>query len=93
MTLRVVRPGLFVEEALSRTVEVLIRDRQRQTILFRSKPILITLDRAVESIRLAVISGVAAPRGATLRIEVRDCRTEEVLDAKDSILRVTLEEW
>ncbi|MCL4508023.1 MAG: PglZ domain-containing protein [Chloroflexi bacterium] len=93
VTLSVVRTNLLLEDTISRTVEVLIREPSRQTILFRSGPVVITPDQEDVAIPLAVVPNVMAERGTPLRIEVRDSSTEAVLNGIDSILMVPLEDW
>ena len=93
VTLDIVHTNMLIEDAISRTVEVLIRETSRQTILFRSAPTTITPDQEEAVIPLAAVPDVTAERGTRLRLEVRDSRSEAVLDGTDSILMVTLEGW
>ena len=86
VTLLVRRGSLLVEDAIARQVDVVIRDARSRTILFRSPVVAVTPDREEVAVALTVVEGSAAPRGTPLRIEVRDGRTEEVLDAGDSVL-------
>ena len=93
LTLLVRRSSLLVEDAIARQVDVVIRDARSRTILFRSPVVAVTPDREQVAVALTVVEGSAAPRGTPLRIEVRDGRTEEVLDAGDSVLAVELSAW
>jgi hypothetical protein len=93
VTLHVVRSSLFVEDVIPRQVEVIIRHAAQRTILFRSEPITLTPDQQTIDVRLRASPGVVAGRGTPLRIEVRDTRTEEVLDTVDSTLLIEMTWW
>ena len=93
VTLLVRRGSLLVEDAIARQVDVVIRDARSRAILFRSPVVTVTPDREQVAVALTAVEGSAAPRGTPLRIEVRDGRTEEVLDATDSLLSIELLAW
>jgi hypothetical protein len=83
----------FNEDTIPRQVEVRLLDAQHKTNLFRSDPITITPDQDEVAITLQPLEDAQAERGTKLRIEVRDARTEELLDTKYTILMVPLENW
>ncbi|MFC2037954.1 PglZ domain-containing protein, partial [Chloroflexota bacterium] len=91
--LRVERGSLFIEEAIPRKVEVVIRDAGTHTILFRSQAMTVTPDREEVDVVATVLEGMIATRGTSLRIEVRDSGTEKVLDASESMLAIDLAGW
>ncbi len=93
VTVEVVRTNLLTEDAIARSVEVVIRETRRQTILFRSDPTTITPDQDEVTIPLSAIPQVMAERGTALRIELRDSSTEAVLNWADSILMIPMEDW
>ena len=62
-------------------------------ILFRSEALTVTPDRNQVVVSLAAIQGSDAPRGTAVRIEVRDSRTEEVLDSAASVLSIEVSNW
>lgn len=92
VTLRVTRPGLFAEDVLSRRVSVVIRTVPANTIIFRSAEVTITPDRETASVTLEPTTE-AAPRGAAVRIEVRDAATDQVIATGDSVLMVEKDDW
>jgi hypothetical protein len=93
LTLRVERSSIFIEDALPRHVEVLIRDASRRVILFRSAHLEIAPDQESVAVSLRRTPNATASRDTVLRIEVRDTLTEEVIDATDSLLAVDLDDW
>ncbi len=93
LTLRVERSSMFVEDALPRHVEVLIRHASERTILFRSTHLQITPNQESVTTVLRRTPSATAPRDTALRIEVRDTLTEEVLDAIDGMLAIDLDDW
>jgi Protein kinase domain/PglZ domain len=93
LTLRVERDSLFVEDALPRHIEVLIRHASSRVILFRSAQLEIAPDQESVGVALRRTSNATAPRDTIVRIEVRDTLTEEVIDATDSVLAVDLDDW
>ena len=93
VTLTVRRASLLVEDAIARQVDVVIRDAQSRAILFRSPPVTVTPDREQVAVALTAVAGGVAPRGTPLRIEARDGRTEEILDATSSLLSIELLAW
>jgi hypothetical protein len=50
-------------------------------------------DQESLGVALRRTSNATAPRDTTVRIEVRDTLTEEVIDATDSVLAVDLDDW
>jgi serine/threonine protein kinase len=93
LTLRVERTSLFVEDALPRRVEVLIRVAATRVILFRSPNVEIAPDQELVATTLRRTPSATAQRDTALRIELRDTLTEEVIDATDSVLGVDLDDW
>jgi serine/threonine protein kinase len=93
IVLLVERGSLLIEDALSRTVDVVIRHAQDRAILFRSDQIEITPDQDQVAVQLRLMSGAAAAWDAPLRIEVRDATTEDVIAEAASTLRARLDEW
>jgi len=93
VTLNVVPASLLIEEAIPRQVEVLIRHAHTRTILFRSLPQTVTPDHTQVSITLSATEGVAASRGTALQVEVRDAKTEDVLQQIASTLMIELTGW
>lgn len=93
ITLRVALPGMFVEDALSRHVEVLIRHATSRVILFRSVSLELIPGHDQVAITLKRTDNTSAPRDTPLRIEVRDTLTEEVINAVDSVLAIDLDDW
>jgi len=91
--LTVERGSLFLEDALPRHIDVIIRHRESRAILFRSAQIEVTPDQTQLSIPLRLAPGALADWEAPLRIELRDGMTEDVLDTGDSVLRVQLDDW
>lgn len=93
VTLNVIPASLLLEEALPRQVEVLIRHAQTRAILFRSPPQTVTPDQSQVPLRLVAVEGIAANRGTTLQVEVRDARTEDILHQAASTLMIELTGW
>jgi len=93
LTLRVERDSLFVEDALPRHVEVLIRHAASRLILFRSVHLEIPPDQESVAVSLRRTPSATAPRDTAVRIEVRDTLTEEVIDTIDSLLAIDLDDW
>jgi serine/threonine protein kinase len=93
LTLLIERGSIFIEDALPRHVEVLIRHASSRVILFRSAHLEIAPDQESVAVSLRRTPNASAPRDTTLRIEVRDTLTEEVIDATDSVLAVELDDW
>jgi hypothetical protein len=86
--------GLFSDNSiLSRQVEVIVRDSEQQTILFRTKPMLIKPDNQPTAVTLEPLDDVEAARNTLLLMELRDARTNEILDHQNSTLMVALENW
>jgi hypothetical protein len=94
VTLHVAPGSLLREDTIPRQVEVVIRHTQTRAILFRTaNPVMATGDEPQIELPLSLQPGVVAERGAPLRIEVRDPRTEDVLHAVDSQLMTELSGW
>ncbi|MCG8353845.1 MAG: protein kinase [Chloroflexales bacterium] len=87
------RGSIFIDDALPRHIEVLIRNATNRIILFRSDPVEVTPQQTTVSILLRRTPQVAALRDTALRIEVRDTLTEEMIDAADSVLNIDLDDW
>jgi hypothetical protein len=84
---------MFIEDTISRQVKVRLLDAQQKTILFRSDPITITPDQEEVAIELKPLEDAQAERGTALIIEVRDARSDEVIDTANTTLMVELENW
>ncbi len=93
VTLRIERGSMFVEDAIPRRVEVLIRHAEQQVILFRSDPVELVPDQDVAPVTLKPTTGMRAAIGTLLRIQVRDTLTEAIIAEGSSTLRVALDEW
>lgn len=93
VTLRVERGSLFVEEALPRRVEVVIRHKTAHTILFRSPATDLRPDQTSVRVTLEVVPGSEANRGTPLRIEVREAASEQVIARVESTLMIEISEW
>jgi len=91
--LEIEREGMFIEDTIPRQVGVRLLDARQKTILFRSEPKIITPDQEQVAVTLQPLEDVQAERGATLIIEVRDARTDEVLATEHTTLMVPLENW
>src|SRR2546421_12604287 len=78
---------------LSRQVEVILRDNEQQTVLFRAKPTLIKPEDRSVAVMIEPLDDVEAARNTMLLIELRDARTNEILDHQTSTLMVALENW
>jgi hypothetical protein len=86
---------MFIEDTIPRQVEVRLLDPQQKKdqIIFRSEAITITPDQEQVAITLRPREDAQAERGTSLIIEVRDARTEEILDTEHTTLMVPLENW
>lgn len=93
VTVAVRRQTLFVEEAMPRGIEVLIRDARTNTILFRSEAQQVTPDQPQVTLALTAQAGAVAERDTPLRIEVRDSSDESILDRAESTLKIELTGW
>ncbi len=93
VTLIVERPSLLIEDALPRQVEVLIRHASAHSILFRSSAIVLTPDQRQVDVALRVSEGIVAERGTSVRLEVRDTSTDEIIATGESTLMVELTGW
>jgi hypothetical protein len=93
VTLTVQRGSLLPEDAIAREVDLVIRDAQQRTIIFRSQPVSVTPDLSELSILLEATDDVVAERGTSLVIEVRDRRTEEVISSGPSTLMIEMTGW
>jgi hypothetical protein len=91
--LEIARDEMFVEDTIPRQVEVRLLDAQQKTALFRSDPITITPDLDDVPITLQPLEDAQAERGTKLIIELRDSRTEEILNTQHTTLMVPLENW
>jgi hypothetical protein len=91
--LEIERDGMFIEDTISRQVEVRLLDARQKAILFRSEPQTITPDQEQVAIALQPLEDAQADRGAALTIEVRDLRTDEVIATENTTLMVPLENW
>jgi len=87
------RESMFIEDALPRHIEIVIRHGSERRILFRSAQTEITPSQDQVAISLRMTPGADAPWDTPLQIEVRDALTEEVLTTTDSVLRARLDEW
>jgi len=90
---RIVPSSPFIEESLSRKIEVVVRHAHQRTLLFRSHSTEVSPEQEQTRISLRVIEGVSAPRNSPLLIEVRDSRTEEILATGESALKIELTGW
>ncbi len=93
VTLTVQRGSLLPEDAIAREVDIVIRDSQQRTIIFRSQPVSATPDLNELSVLLEAVDDVVAERGTSLVIEVRDRRTEEVISSGTSTLMIEMTGW
>jgi hypothetical protein len=93
IVLEIEREGMFIEETLSRQVEVRLLDARQKTILFRSEPKIITPDQEEVAVTLQKLEDVQAERGTSLIIQVLDARTSEVIATEHTTLMVSLEKW
>lgn len=94
ITLEVRREGLFAsDEALARHISISLIDGRTGAKLFTSEVQLITPDQDRVSVQVEPVSNAEAARGTPLRIELRDARTEELLDMQTTILMVPIENW
>jgi len=96
VVLNVAADSLFREESIPRQIQIIVRLVETRTILFRSldQPNqLVTPEESPVEVALKAEENVAAPRGAALSIEVRDARTEEILDAITSTLMIEITGW
>lgn len=92
VTLRVIRPGLLAENALSRRISVVIRNVATDAIVFRSDEVHLTPERETASVTLEPTKEGAA-RGTALRIEVRDASTDGAIATGESVLMVEKDDW
>jgi hypothetical protein len=93
VTVNVIKASLFGENDLPRQVDVIIRDAGQGSILFRAQSVPVPPSQQQVMVEARALEGVTAARGTTLRIEVRDAHTEEVLTAANSILMTELTGW
>lgn len=94
IVLEVRREHLFGdEEALSRQVEVRIRENRHNTILFLSAPKMITPGQEEVPVMMELVEGIEAERNTPLTIEVRDTRTGGIIDTAITTLMVAIENW
>src|SRR6266516_1995645 len=93
IVLEIERDGMFIEETIPRQVEVRLLEARQKTVLFRSEPKTITPDQEQVAITLEPLEDAQAERGTPLMIEVRDVRTDEVIDTEHTTLMVQLENW
>jgi len=91
--LEIERDGMFIEDTISRQVEVSLLDARQKTVLFRSESETITPDQEQVAIALQPREDVQAERGTALVIQVRDLRTDEVFATEHTTLMVSLENW
>src|SRR6266487_2772308 len=91
--LEIERDGMFIEDTIARQVEVRLLDTRQKTILFHSASKTITPDLEQVSITLQPVEDAQAERGTPLMIEVRDVRTDHVIDTEHTTLMVPLENW
>ncbi len=84
---------MFIEDTLSRQVQVRLLDARQKAILFRSESQTITPDQEQVAITLQPLEDAQAERGTALTIEVRDVRTDEVIATEHTTLMVLLENW
>ena len=97
--LEIEREGIFledtIEDTLPRQVKVSLLDPQQKKdqLIFSSEATTITPDQEQVAIALQPREDAQAERGTPLTIEVRDARTEEVLDIEHTTLMVPLENW
>lgn len=91
--LEIERDEMFIEDTIPRQVEVRLLDAQQKTVLFRSEPKTITPDQEQLAILLQPLEDAQAERGTALLIEVRDARTDYVIDTAHTTLMVPLENW
>ncbi len=91
--LEIERDGMFIEDTIPRQVEVRLLDAQHKMVLFLSEPKMITPDQEQVAITLQPLEDAQAERGTPLMIEVRDARTDEVIDTAHTTLMVPLENW
>lgn len=82
-------------DVFARQIELRIRDMKRKTILFHSAPQIITPDPHQEpiAIPLELLEDVEAERGTVLNIELRDTRTDEIIDSQTTTLMIPIENW
>ncbi|MFO7631574.1 MAG: PglZ domain-containing protein [Caldilinea sp.] len=91
--LTVTADSLLREESIGRTVEVVMRNQQTQSILFRSQPVRVTMEQELVEVTLQMIEDAVAPRGAPVSVEVRDPVSEAQLDTQSSTLKIELTGW
>jgi len=94
IVLEIQNEGLFSDDSvLSRQVEIIVRDREQQTVLFRTRPTLIKPEDRSVAVTIEPLDDVEAARNTMLLIELRDARTNAILDHQTSTLMVALENW
>lgn len=93
VVLQVSGSSLFAEDAMSRQVEVIIRDKTHLAILFRSAPVTVALKDAMQELTLQAESEAKAERNTPLLIEVREVSTERQLYQIESTLMIALTGW
>src|SRR6266571_821581 len=93
IVLEIERDGMFIEDTIARQVEVRLLDTRQKTVLFCSEPKTITPDQEQVAITLQPLEDAQAERGTPLMIEVRDVRTDHVIDTEHTTLMVPLENW
>ncbi len=94
IVLEIQHAGLFSDNSiLSRQVEVIVRDREQQIVLFRTKRTLIKPEDGSVAVTIEPLDNVEATRHTVLLIELRDARTNEILDRQTSTLMIALENW
>jgi len=91
--LEIERDKMFIEDTIARQIKVSLLDAQQKTVLFRSESTTITPDQEQVPITLQPLEDAQAERGTSLMIEVRDARTDEVIDTANTTLMVPLENW
>lgn len=94
ITLEVQHEDLFYNEnALTREVELIVRDSQRKRILFRSPRTTVVPNQEQVLLTIEPEDDVEAARGTRVTIELHDVRTNRVLDTQTTVLMVELENW
>ncbi len=92
LQLQVVAPNLLAEDNIPRRVEVIARNGQTQTILFRSEATTVGVAPGLVEVTL-LAQPQAAERSTLLRVELRDAATETRLDTTNSKLMIELRGW
>jgi hypothetical protein len=81
------------KEALARQVEVRIKEREHNTVIFSSEPKIITPTNEPVEFLMKLLDDVSAERGTPLLIEVRDTREDRVIASAETTLMVEIEGW